>query len=61
MSKQEAIFHDDLGKVVFNALNKVPIKKVILELEMMKVLLEYKMISDTINATNKVDLDKMYG
>lgn len=33
-------FHDDIGDLVFAATKKIPVQKIILELELMKVLLE---------------------
>ena len=38
-------FHDDIGDLVFAAIKKMPIQKIILELELMKVLLEFDYFS----------------
>ena len=38
-------FHDDLGDLVFESTKKIPVQKIILELEMMKVLLEFNYFS----------------
>lgn len=38
-------FHDEIGDLVFSATKKIPIQKIILELELMKVLLEFDYFS----------------
>ena len=41
-------FHDDIGDLVFEAAKKIPIQKIILELELMKVLLEFNYFSQIV-------------
>jgi len=42
MKEEEKVlkFHDDIGDLVFEASKKIPVQKIILELELLKVLLE---------------------
>ena len=58
-------FHDDLGDLVFEASKKIPVQKIILELEMIKVLLEvnyFNQIMGNVQHTFKrEDFNKGYG
>jgi len=67
MGQKEEInkFHDDLGKLVFGATAKVPIQRVICELELIKTLVEIDYlitVKEKVGTKiNKDVFDRMYG
>ena len=60
-----AKFHDDIGDLVFAATKKISVQKIILELEMMKVLLEFNYFSQIFGKVQyeikRKDFDVGYG
>lgn len=65
MEQIEKKFHDDLGKLVFEATTKIPIQRVVSELEWLKVFIEINHITDILTKPKaKADrelFDRMYG
>lgn len=62
MNEDEKKFHEELGKLVFEASTKLSVQKIIIELEMLKVLIEFHHISnmkDVVKAREA--FEKMYG
>ena len=58
-------FHDDLGDLVFESTKKIPVQKIILELEIIKVLLEFNYFSQIAgnvqHTFKREDFNKGYG